>query len=87
MPRKSSTSIRIDPNVRCIRIYPTENTPRSIDQLQTVGFRLSGEQAVHLARVLLAGAQEWDAMDVTGYRFEKRRLDSTYHITVTSSQK
>lgn len=87
MPRQSSTSIRINPNVRCTRIYPTENTRRTIDELQTVGFRLSRDQAVHLARVLLAGAQEWEAIDITGYRFEKRRLDNTYHITVTSSQK
>ena len=84
MPRRSSTSVTVDPNIRCIRVYPTEDTKRNVEELQTVGFRLSREQAVHLARVLLAVTQDWDEVDVTGYRFERRRSDETYHITVTS---
>lgn len=85
MPRKSSTSISIDPNIRCLRVYPTEGTRRQIEDLQTVGFRLSREQALHLARVLLAVTQEWKELEITGYRFERRRSDDSYHITVTSS--
>jgi hypothetical protein len=85
MPRKSSTSVQIDPNVRCVRIYPTEDTSRTIADLQTIGFKLSREQAVHLARVLLAVSQDWETIDVTGYRHERRKTDETYHITVTSS--
>lgn len=83
MARRSSRSIVIDPNVRADRIYPTEQTQKSVADLKTVGFKLSREQAVHLARVLLAAAQEWDEVDVTGYRLD-RRSDGTYHITVTT---
>ena len=81
--RKSPASITIDPNVRALKIYPVENTEKTVSQLKTVGLKLSSEQAIHLARVLLAVSQEWDEIDVTGYRLEKRSSDNTYHITVT----
>lgn len=87
MSRRSATSVTVDPNVRCLRIYPTENTGKQIEELQSVGFKLSKEQAVHLARVLLAVAQEWDDIDVTAYRFARRRKDRSYHLTVTSSSR
>jgi hypothetical protein len=87
MARKSATSVIVDPNVRCVRIYPTEETDRKISELKTVGFKLTKEQAVHLARVLLAVAQEWENVDITGYRLERRKNDGTYHITVTSNSK
>jgi len=74
----------VDPNVRCDRIYPVEDTRRRIEDLRTVGFRMSREQAVHLARVLLAVTQDWPNIDITGRRFERRRSDHTYSITVTS---
>ena len=45
----------------------------------------TGDQAIHLARLLLAAAQDWKAIDVTAYRLEKRQSDNTYHITVTSA--
>lgn len=83
--RVAPSSVRIDSNVRCQRIYPTETTRRHVDELKTIGFRLSGEQAVQLARVLLAVAQDWDDIDVTGYRFTPRKRDGTYQITVTSA--
>jgi len=85
MSRRSATSITVDPNVRCLRIYPTENTRKRIEELQSVGFKLSKQQALHLARVLLAVCQEWNEVDVTAYRFARRRKDGTYHLTVTSS--
>lgn len=83
MPRKSPKSITIDPNVRCQRIYPVENTNKNVRDLKTVGIKLTREQAIHLARVLLAAAQDWDEIDITAYRFKKRQSDGTYHITVT----
>jgi hypothetical protein len=84
MKRQSARAISIDSNVRCQRIYPTEDTKRTVDDLQTVGIKLNREQAIHLARVLLAVTQEWDEVDITAYRFRKRQDDGTYLITVTS---
>lgn len=84
MARKSPRSIRVDPNVRCLRIYPIEDTHKSVKDLKTVGIRLNKEQALHLARVLLAVTQEWDEIDLTAYRLGRRKSDGTYHITVTS---
>ena len=83
--RKSSRSITIRPNVRALRIYPIEETDKRVSELKTVGLKLSQDQAVHLARVLLAVTQEWDEIDITGYRLKRRRSDGTYQVTVTSS--
>jgi hypothetical protein len=82
--RQPARAISIDSNVRCDRIYPTEDTKRTIADLQTVGIRLNKEQAIHLARVLLAVTQNWDEVDITGYRFRRRQDDGTYLLTVTS---
>jgi hypothetical protein len=82
--RKSAAAVTINTNVRCERIYPTEETKKAASDLQTVGIRLSREQAIHLARVLLAVTQDWEHVDVTAYRFEKRKDDDTYRLTVTS---
>jgi hypothetical protein len=84
MARKSSNSISVNPNVRCLRIYPIADTNKNVKDLKTVGIKLSKEQAIHLARVLLAVSQEWNEVDVTGYRFDRRKSDGTYHLTVTS---
>lgn len=84
MARKSSSSIRVDPNVRCQRIYPVEETNMNVRDLKTIGIKLSRDQAVHLARVLLAVSQEWEEIDITGYRLERRKTDGTYHLTITS---
>ena len=86
MPRTSPSAININPNVRCLRIYPTELTKKSVAQLKTVGLKLSQDQAVHLARVLLAAAQDWQEIDLTAYRFTPRRSDGTYQLTVTSQR-
>jgi len=85
MPRKSARSIRINPNLRCQRIYPVEGTKRSAEELATVGFKLTRDQAIHFARVLLAVAQDWEEIDVTGFR-RKERFDHTFPITVTSAE-
>ncbi len=86
--RRAASSIKIDPNVRCLRIYPVEdnrNSTKTIANLKTVGIKLSREQAVHLGRVLLAAAQEWDEIDITAWRVYKRQSDGTYNITVTTA--
>ena len=74
--------------MRCLRIYPVEdnrNSTKTIEQLKTVGIKLSREQAIHLARVLLAAAQEWDEIDITAWRVYKRQSDGTYNLTVTTA--
>ena len=50
--RVAASSLRIDPNVRCQRIYPVEDSEatKKIADLKTVGIKLSREQAIHLAR-------------------------------------
>jgi hypothetical protein len=76
--------LTIDPNVRCDRIYPTEESKKQVAELKTIGFKLKRQQAIHLARVLLAATQEWETIDITGYRFDQRKSDGSYHITVTA---
>jgi hypothetical protein len=86
--RRTTSSIKIDPNVRCLRIYPVEdnrNSTKTIRELKTVGIKLSREQAIHLARVLLAAAQEWAEIDITAWRIYKRQSDGTYNLTVTTA--
>ena len=85
MARRSSRSISIDPNVRCTRVYPVETTKKNVETLKTVGIKLNRDQALHLARVLLAVTQTWDEVDITAYRFHSRRSDGSYQITVTSA--
>ncbi len=84
LKRQSAGAVSIDTNVRCLRVYPTEDTKRTVSDLQTIGIRLTKEQAIHLARVLLAVAQDWEEVDITAYRFERRKDDGTYRLTITS---
>jgi hypothetical protein len=84
MARQSSKSIKVNPNVRCLRVYPIEDTAKDVTSLKTVGIKLSRDQAIHLARVLLAVSQEWDELEITAYRLEKRKSDGTHQVTVTS---
>jgi hypothetical protein len=83
MPRKSVKSISVNPNLRCQRIYPVEGTKRAVQDLATVGFKLTRQQAIDLARVLLAVTQDWSDIDITGFR-SKMRSDGTFPVTVTS---
>ena len=83
MKRESAKRFVIDANLRADRIYPTENTDRKIAELQTVGFKLSKQQALQLARVLLAVTQDWDEVDIIGWRMNKRASDNTHIVTVT----
>jgi hypothetical protein len=67
-------------------VYPAKGTKKDVADLKTVGLVLSKDQAIHLARVLLAAAQEWDELDLTAYRSVRRKADGTYKVTVTSFQ-
>jgi hypothetical protein len=84
MPPQSPRSLVLNPNVRCERIYPVEGTKKDVSNLKTIGVRLTARQAAHLASVLLAASQQWEKIDLTGYRLEKRKSDGSYHLTVTS---
>jgi len=86
VPRKPTKSVAISPNVRFLRVYPMEGTKKGISELKTVGIKLSRAQAIDLARSLLAVSQDWEEVDVTAYRLERRKSDGTYHVTVTSAQ-
>ena len=86
MSRKAPTGITIKSNLRCSRVYPVEGTNKSISDLNTVGLKLSKEQAIDLSRTLLAASQDWDDLEVTAYRLKKRKSDGTYPVTVTSFQ-
>jgi hypothetical protein len=81
--RRAASSLRVNPNVRALRIYPVEGSIKTIEELNSVGIKLSREQAIHLARVLLAMTQEWDEVEITAYRLAAR-ADGTFSVTVTS---
>jgi hypothetical protein len=83
MTRKSATSVTISPKLRCQRIYPVQGTKKTVTELKTVGFKLTRDQAINLARVLLAVSQNWKAIDVTAFR-SKKFTDGTFPITVTT---
>jgi hypothetical protein len=82
--------VTVDGNVRCERIVPVEdkeNTPcpanhGRIWKRATVAIRLNKEQAIHLARVLLAMTQDLNEIWITGFRYQRRK-DETYPVTVT----
>lgn len=76
-------SIKVDGNVRCLRLYPTKGTKRTVENLETVGIKMNREQAIQLARVLLAVSQDWEEVDITGYRLRPRKSDGTFGVTVT----
>ncbi len=81
--RQSPRSIILNPNVRCQQVYPTPGSNRSLQTLQTFGIKMTREQAIHFARVLLAVTQDWEEIEITVYRL-KQRKDGTHQITVTT---
>jgi len=85
MKRKSPSSVKVDYNIRSNRVYPTEDSNKEMSKLKTVGLSLNKNQALQLARILLLVTQEWDNVDITCYRFKKRKSDGTYQITITTS--
>lgn len=84
MPRQTVNSIEVSPNVRALRIYPVKESSKASAELQTVGIKLAREQAIHLARVLLAVSQDWETVEITAHRLQSRQSDGTYGVTVTS---
>lgn len=86
MARVTASDISINTNLRCNRVYPISETSKSIADLKTIGVKLTRDQAIHLARVLLATTQDWEEIDLTCYRMERRRSDGTYRITVTAAR-
>ena len=85
MPRRSAKSITTNPNVRCQRIYPIAGTKKTVEELQTVGFKITRQQTIDLARVLLAVTQDWQQIDITCFRLHERKSDGTFPITITSA--
>ena len=83
MPRKSIKEVVADANLRCMRIYPIESTQKNVSDLKTIGIKHSKQQAINLARALLLASQDWEEMEITGYRL-KRRSDETYQLTLTT---
>ena len=73
-------------NVRCDRIYPIEKTnppSKKVSELITIGMKLSKRQAFGLIKSLLFAVQNSEQIEIVGYRFEKRRSDGTYRVTIT----
>jgi hypothetical protein len=85
MSRRSAKAVTINANVRCQRIYPVAGSSKTIEDLDTVGFKMSRTQAIDLARVLMAVTQDWEIIDVTGFRLKQRKSDGTFPITITSA--
>ncbi len=81
MPKKPTTTLSIDTHIRCRQIYPQE-TEAAFRDLKTMGVRLSREEAQHLAAALLAAAQEWQEVELVVHRFDRRKSDNTYLLSV-----
>lgn len=64
------------------RVYPTgERFKGSVENLKSVGLRLTGEQAKYLGKALIWAGQGFDIVDLTAYRSPKN--DGTHHCTLT----
>jgi hypothetical protein len=81
MPQKPFTSLTIDTHIRCLQVFPKEEDAAYKD-LDTMGVRLSREEALHLARAILAATQEWEEVELVVHRFDKRKSDNTYLLSV-----
>lgn len=81
MPKKPVTSLTIDTHVRCLQIFPKEKEA-AYKELKTMGVKLSRQEALHLARAILAATQEWEEVELVVHRFDKRKSDNTYLLSV-----
>ena len=81
MPKKLLTSLTIDTHVRCLQVFPKEKQAAYKD-LKTMGVKLSREEALHLARAILAATQDWQEVELVVHRFDKRKSDNTYLLSV-----
>jgi len=86
MTKGPITHLSIDTHVRCQAVYPDAQVPQVPSDLKTVGIKLTREQALNLARVLLVATQEWDTVELVAHRLEPRRSDGTYLLTVLPRQ-
>jgi hypothetical protein len=84
MSRKTIREIKVETNLRCNRVYSVEQSSKELSNLQTIGIKLTQKQAIELSRALLLASQDWDEMEITGYRFNKRS-DNTYPLTLTTN--
>ena len=85
MRRQSAKQFGVDSNVRCTQVYPVFGSNKPVSSLKTVGLKLTREQAIHLAQVLLAASKEWLEIDITAFR-EPLKSELAHRITVTSLQ-
>lgn len=81
MPKKTLSSLTIDMHVRCQQVFPQESEA-AYRELKTMGVRLSREEALHLARAILAATQEWEEVELVVHRFDRRPSDRTYLLAV-----
>lgn len=81
MPKKSVINLNIDLRGRCLQVFPPPEAEAYRD-LTTMRFRLNREQALHLARAILAATEEWEEVEIVVHRFERRRSDGAFLITV-----
>lgn len=81
---KTAAHVKIDTNARALKIYPVENEHdmKPISTMETVGFRLSPAQVIHLVGLLIVASWSGKNVLITGYR-NRRRTDGTYGLTVT----
>lgn len=82
MKRLSPKSINVKSNLKVNKVYPLLDTKKTIDTLKTVGVQLNKQQAIEVARVLLAVTQNWSNIDLTFYR--KPDQKGKYNLTITS---
>jgi len=78
--RKVATTV--DPNVKCKKVYPIGNT-KDLKDLKTVGIKLTKDQALHMAQLLITVARTAEEVDITGFR-KMIKKDGTYQVTITS---
>lgn len=81
MPKKSIINVGVDLRCRCLEVFPPPEA-EPFRELATFRFRLNREQACQLARALLAATQEWEEMEVVVHRFEGRRRDGAFLVSV-----
>lgn len=87
MSTATTKSLKVKTPLHCYKIYPTEQSTRTMEELKTVAVRLTKQQAVDLATTLLLAAQTWNIIDVTAFRKHKSKAKGEYPLTVTSQRK
>ena len=81
MPKKSIINLGVDLKSRCLKVFPPPEAEPYRD-LANFRFRLNRDQALQLARALLAATQEWEEVEVVVHRFERRKSDGAFLVSV-----